>query len=184
MTKRQFIINDNTYKPSVFDRLGSEETNPNTTNKSGIDQQDPKQKGKQTNSLYNQDRDTNQHIHQHYPNRNNQISHLKSTPGPRQRGLAGETNTQPSTSSTKRQNSTPDLRQRGLAGENNKQYQQRKSDRDTYKREPVRYGREEKGKDAQQRDTSRESRNSRDHEQRLSAEFYNNWKSQNNKRQH
>ena len=63
------IINENTYKPSVFDRLGSAKINPNTTNKSGIDQQDPKQKGKQTNSLYNHQ------VNQHGSNRNQARQH-------------------------------------------------------------------------------------------------------------
>ena len=47
-------------------------------------------------------------------------------------------------------------------------------------RVPERYGREEMGKDAHKRDTSRDSRNSYNQDQGISAKFYNNWQAQNN----
>ena len=120
--QRRTIINDNIYKPSVFDRLGSGKINPTKTNKDSEEQRNPNQWGKHTNSSHNQDRGTNQHRSQLESNRKFQNSQQKSTPDPRQRGLAGE----------------------GEKQKYNKNSQGKTSDGHSYNREPERYGREEK----------------------------------------
>ena len=147
-TKRQFIIDDNFHnKKSVFERLGSRKA---SQAKELTDHRDPNHQSKYTTESRNQDNNLKQNNNRSQASRKYQVNNQKSTPDPRQLGLAGE---------------------------NNKQYQG-----SNYNHIPERYGREEKGKDAHRRDTSRESRNNQ--ERGLSTEFDNHWKHQNNKRQH
>ena len=86
MSERRLIIDDNIYKPSVFDRLGSGKTNPNKTYKVSKDHRDLNQRSKYATSSYNQHLDPNQHSSQYEVGRNYQNSHQKSTPDLRKRG--------------------------------------------------------------------------------------------------
>ena len=70
VTERWLIIDDDIYKPSVVDRLGSGTTNPNKTNKESKDHRDLNQRSKYATSSYNQHRDPKQHSSQYEVIRN------------------------------------------------------------------------------------------------------------------
>ena len=196
---RRAIINDDFQKKkNVFERLGSSTTNRPKENYNAKNEERNQQDKHRTHTS-DQPRTYAKVTDSHYPHPNNQQPTGYNKQHDRQRDDKNDnfdrgynkdhhqqyksnpnSNYTESHHQNKQYKSRLHTYQEGSSEQQHRSYQHNESNRDKNSRVPERYGREEMGKDAHKRDTSRQSRNSYNQDQGMSAKFYNNLRAQNN----